>query len=259
MKTIRKGDRGEEVRTAQKLLNRKGYSAGAEDGVFGQQTELAVKALQKNYGIAVDGIIGADTWDSLEVDGVLKKGARGSKVKGLQNELNQRGFNAGAADGVFGTQTEQAVKALQSANGIAADGIVGPDTWRELYSEGADSAVPQTAHFKVEEFKCKDGTAVPAKLYGNVKKLMALLETLRTACGGKTIYVDSGFRTTAYNKKVGGAPLSQHLLAKAADIRVEGLTPKQVYGIASRINPNGGVGRYDSFTHVDVRNGRARW
>lgn len=116
-----------------------------------------------------------------------------------------------------------------------------------------------SAHFKASEFKCHDGTEVPAKFYANLQKLMALLEQIRTACGGRAVIINSGYRTAAYNKKVGGAPLSQHLLAKAADIRVEGMTAKQVYDIANRLNPNGGVGKYASFTHVDVRDGRARW
>ena len=94
---------------------------------------------------------------------------------------------------------------------------------------------------------------------GLAKDSVVLLEQIRTACGGRAVIINSGYRTAAYNKKVGGAPLSQHLLAKAADIRVEGMTAKQVYDIANRLNPNGGVGKYASFTHVDVRDGRARW
>lgn len=259
MKTIRRGDRGKEVKTAQQLLNHKGYGAGSVDGIFGENTEKAVRALQKNYGITVDGIIGTDTWDSLEVDGVLKQGARGAKVRGLQNELNARGYGAGNADGIFGSKTQAAVKALQRAGGIAADGIVGPDTWAALYAGTPGGAQPASAHFKASEFKCHDGTEVPAKFYANLQKLMALLEQIRTACGGRAVIINSGYRTAAYNKKVGGAPLSQHLLAKAADIRAEGMTAKQVYDIANRLNPNGGVGKYATFTHVDVRDGRARW
>ena len=259
MKTIRRGDKGKEVKTAQRLLNHKGYNAGSVDGIFGENTEKAVRALQKNYGITVDGIIGTDTWDSLEVDGVLKQGARGAKVRGLQNELNARGLQAGAADGIFGSKTQAAVKALQRAGGIAVDGIVGPDTWAALYAGTTGGTAPASAHFKASEFKCHDGTEVPAKFYANLQRLMALLEQIRSACGNRAVIINSGYRTAAYNKKVGGAPLSQHLLAKAADIRVEGMTAKQVYDIANRLNPNGGVGRYDSFTHVDVRDGKARW
>ncbi|MFR7473765.1 MAG: D-Ala-D-Ala carboxypeptidase family metallohydrolase [Christensenellales bacterium] len=180
-------------------------------------------------------------------------------MRGLQNELNARGFQAGTADGISGSKTQAAVKALQKAGGIAADGIVGPDTWAALYAGTPGGAQPASAHFKASEFKCHDGTEVPAKFYANLQKLMALLEQIRTACGGRAVIINSGYRTAAYNKKVGGAPLSQHLLAKAADIRVEGMTAKQVYDIANRLNPNGGVGKYASFTHVDVRDGRARW
>ena len=43
--------------------------------------------------------------------------------------------------------------------------------------------VPASAHFKLSEFKCKDGTAVPAKYYGHCQKLMNLLEEIREACG----------------------------------------------------------------------------
>ena len=133
MKTIRRGDKGKEVKTAQQLLNHKGYGAGSVDGIFGENTEKAVRALQKNYGITVDGIIGTDTWDSLEVDGVLKQGARGPKVRGLQNELNARGFQAGTADGIFGSATERAVRAFQQFYGLTVDGLVGKLTWNKIY------------------------------------------------------------------------------------------------------------------------------
>ena len=183
----------------------------------------------------------------------IRRGDRGEAVKTAQQLLNHKGYEAGNADSIFGENTEKAVRALQKNYGIAVDGIVGPDTWAALYAEASGSEAPKSAHFKVSEFQCHDGTEVPAKFYANLGQLMALLEKIRTAC------INSGYRTDAYNKKVGGAPLSQHLLAKAADIRVEGMTAAQVYDIANRLNPDGGVGKYASFTHVDVRHGRARW
>lgn len=258
MLMIKKNSRGEAVEKAQTLLNAKGFDAGKVDGIFGENTEKAVKAFQKAYGLAVDGIVGPDTWASLEADGVLKKGARGTKVSDLQTRLNESGYDAGKVDGIFGDNTEKAVKALQKASGIAVDGIVGPDTWQALY-QAENTTIPQTAHFKIEEFKCHDGTPVPEKYYGNLQRLMALLETIRTACGNKPVYINSGYRTPAWNKKVGGAPLSQHLLATAADIRVSGMTAQQVYDIANKVNPNGGVGKYTGHVHVDVRGHRARW
>jgi len=58
-------------------------------------------------------------------------GNRGVDVAALQYLLQQRGF-AVPADGVFGTTTEAAVKAVQAAQGLGADGVAGPATWTAL-------------------------------------------------------------------------------------------------------------------------------
>jgi len=62
---LRRGDRGKEVKALQKALNERGLNAGPVDGDFGPLTEAAVKALQKQAGITVDGIVGAETWGAL--------------------------------------------------------------------------------------------------------------------------------------------------------------------------------------------------
>ena len=62
MPVLKVGSRGEHVRNWQILLNRNGYYCGLEDGKFGKNTELAVKAWQVSKGIKADGIIGAETW-----------------------------------------------------------------------------------------------------------------------------------------------------------------------------------------------------
>ena len=122
------------------------------------------------------------------------------------------------------------------------------------------ASVPTSAHFKLSEFKCKDGTAVPAKYYANCQKLMNLLEEIRAACGNRAITVTSGYRTESYNKKVDGAKQSQHLYAAAADIKVSGKSASEVYKLCDRlVGSRGGVGKYSTFTHVDVRGNKARW
>lgn len=189
----------------------------------------------------------------------IENGSRGELVRELQTRLNEQGYNAGTADGIFGSNTETGVKALQSAAGIAADGKAGKDTWTALL-EGKTASTPASAHFKLSEFKCKDGTAVPAKYYANCQKLMNLLEEIRTACGNRAITVTSGYRTPAYNEKVDGAKQSQHLYAAAADIKVSGQSAAEVYKLCDRlVGSRGGVGKYSTFTHVDVRGHRARW
>ena len=148
---------------------------------------------------------------------------------------------------------------MQSAAGLAVDGKGGKNTWTALL-EGKAAGVPASAHFKLSEFKCKDGTAVPAKYYANCQKLMNLLEEIRAACGNRAITITSGYRTESYNKKVDGAKQSQHLYAAAADIKVSGMGASEVYKLCDTlVGSRGGVGKYSTFTHVDVRGHKARW
>ena len=257
MQTVKKGSKGEAVALLQLMLNEKGYACGSADGIFGTKTKNAVEKYQKAKGLSADGIVGNNTYAKLFTDCLLKNGSRGELVKQLQTRLNEQGYKAGTADGIFGRNTEQAVKALQSVAGITVDGKVGKNTWTALL-EGM--GVPASAHFKLSEFKCKDGTAVPEKYYGNCQRLMNLLEEIRTACGNLAVTVNSGYRTESYNKKVDGAKQSQHLYAAAADIKVSGKSASEVYKLCDRLVGNrGGVGKYSAFTHVDVRGHKARW
>ena len=121
-----------------------------------------------------------------------------------------------------------------------------------------------TRNFKQAEFDCNDGTPVPNIYKGNVQVLMEQLEILRVAVGQKPITINSGYRHAAYNRAQGGSPNSQHLVGKAADIVIAGMTPKQVAAqIESLIRAGkmkqGGLGIYPSFTHYDIRGTRARW
>jgi uncharacterized protein YcbK (DUF882 family) len=60
---------------------------------------------------------------------------------------------------------------------------------------------------------------------------------------------------------VGGEPKSQHMLGRAADVIVVGHTPQEVQDYLTTQYPHRyGIGRYDTFTHIDTRsNGPARW
>lgn len=62
----------------------------------------------------------------------LRKGSKGTQVKVLQYLLNEGGYNAGTVDGIFGANTQTAVKAFQTASGLSVDGIVGKNTWAKL-------------------------------------------------------------------------------------------------------------------------------
>ena len=120
-----------------------------------------------------------------------------------------------------------------------------------------------TKNFSLGEFKCKDGSAVPTHLYNNVNSLAFNLQVLRDHIK-RPIVIFSGYRTVSYNAKVGGAVHSQHLLAKAADIHVNGITPYQLARIIEDLihdefMKQGGLGLYDTFCHYDIRGFKARW
>jgi uncharacterized protein YcbK (DUF882 family) len=89
--------------------------------------------------------------------------------------------------------------------------------------------------------------------------LLFRLEALRAKCGNNKMYITSGYRCSSYNAAVGGASSSQHLYGKAADIKVSGVSSSTVANKAESIFANGGLGRYSSFTHVDIRGYKARW
>lgn len=64
----------------------------------------------------------------------VRRGARGGVTRHIQVRLNALGFYCGAADGIFGDRTDEAVRAFQRSRGLADDGYVGPLTWRLLAS-----------------------------------------------------------------------------------------------------------------------------
>ena len=144
--TVYSGSRGESVKTLQAQLNAKGFNAGSVDGIFGKNTQAAVMAFQKANGLAADGIVGKLTWAKLYdttaalpaastatgTQPMVYRGSRGDAVRKLQELLNKKGFDCGAVDGIFGSKTYAAVVAFQKANGLSADGIVGPLTWGKL-------------------------------------------------------------------------------------------------------------------------------
>ena len=135
MRTLRRGDTGNEVRTLQTALTRAGYDPGAINGVFGAQTERAVMQFQRVLGLPVDGIVGPRTWSFLmpfvnESDpDVLRRGSRGPMVVRLQNGLRRAGFDLGTVDGLFGTRVQAAVRAFQRSMGMPETGVVDYNTW----------------------------------------------------------------------------------------------------------------------------------
>lgn len=131
-----------EVAAIQYLLKARGYYSYKVDGIFGFQTEKAVRAFQKAARLKVDGIAGPQTLAKLVVP--LKRGAKGDSVRALQTALNTiiadsevLNNNPIKVDGIFGAQTEAMVRAFQSVVELKQDGVVGPQTWCVLLGGSA--------------------------------------------------------------------------------------------------------------------------
>ena len=131
---VRRGDQAHPVPSLQYLLRANGRSVTV-DGIFGPNTEGAVRAFQQSKGLAVDGIVGPNTWSALIIQ--VKRGSQGDAVRAVQEEFRFRAGDPSHAlqvDGIFGPKTDAAVRGFQQALGITVDGIVGPVTWRALIS-----------------------------------------------------------------------------------------------------------------------------
>ena len=165
--TLREGSTGPGVQLLQYFLAIVGeyydqlprWQVNQIDGVFGPRTREAVEAYQRMMGLAVDGIVGRTTWNTLvstyqsvlavqpdqgflgEVAGLpdifLVEGMRGEAVREAQELINiiARGYPevpSVAVDGIFGPATRNAVSVIQSISGLPATGAIGPLTWEEM-------------------------------------------------------------------------------------------------------------------------------
>ena len=126
----------------------------------------------------------------------------------------------------------------------------------KVYSLAKDGSKQLSAHFKVREFACHDGSDTVFVS----DKLVEVLEKIRGHFG-KPVVINSAYRTDAYNSRTkDAAKFSQHKYGLAADITIQGVTPSQIASYAETLLPGtGGIGIYKSFTHIDVRKTKSRW
>jgi peptidoglycan hydrolase-like protein with peptidoglycan-binding domain len=124
----------------------------AVDGIYGPETESAVRSFQSAHGLAVDGIVGPETAAAMRggaraiasATGVRSDAvmfteggeASGNAVSRLQAALHL------TADGDFGPETEAAVRRLQARHGLSVDGVVGPATWSVIGVSGEETLTP---------------------------------------------------------------------------------------------------------------------
>lgn len=124
----------------------------------------------------------------------------------------------------------------------------------KTYSKKAKGSVNIAPSFTVKEFACKDGTDTVLIDYD----LVVILQKIRDHFG-KAVTINSGYRTSTYDKKVGGTGSGYHTKGQAADIVVSGVTPLTVGLFAAELLGNkGGIEIGDSYCHIDTRDTRWR-
>ena len=134
---LRRGSSGNFVSLLQFILaSDYGYNLSV-DGIFGSRTENAVRSFQADNSLSIDGFVGNNTWRTLLTIPpypLLRNGSQGAYVRFAQQLLESNLYPVGTIDGIFGNRTQSAVRSFQSANGLAVDGIIGPNTWSVLAS-----------------------------------------------------------------------------------------------------------------------------
>ncbi len=178
--TLYSGVHSEAVKEMQTALIQLGYLGGTPDGIFGTNTENAVKKFQRGNGLKADGVAGAKTLELIykkaggaapqnetsaqpaqqtqqtqsaqpaqnaQASGLfggtyttLRQGSSGPRVTALQQRLIALGYLSGSADGKFGGATKKAVQAFQKKSGLKADGLAGKKTLQALESDAAPAA-----------------------------------------------------------------------------------------------------------------------
>ena len=273
------------------------------DGVIGAQTTKAVYAFQASRAnLGNDGKIGSSTAAALTNNSnapiqqnthaatltaaAVASAVRYDKGRGYDRpmvRLIQQKVGA-TPDGSFGPDTVRAVASWQLAQGLVGDGKVGNGTLAKMeipnpahenggnngQQEQAESGGPVpdgnvTANFAWSEFRSRgDNKAVPEPYRANVRRLCQALEVIRAAFGGREMVLNSGWRSSWWNKQVGGASASQHLYGRAADLKVNGISIARTKQVIEQLIqqgkiPQGGIGTYTTFCHYDIRGSAARW
>ena len=265
------GQQGDSIKQVQQLLGMKGE---AVDGLFGMDTEQAVKGFQKAKGLEVDGKVGPKTLTALQQvnqtagkwkpapsladvesgKAVLKQGMQGPAVAELQKRLGLE------ADGKFGAKTEAAVKEFQKDQKLTPpagmEGQAGKTTMDAAKKAAAHDHDHDHDHGNVggKPTTSKPGSASGIRAGGGWAGSEGVADAAKAIARERGIPVTSLKRTLADTKRVGSTTNSDHYVgnksAYAVDFGVAGKRGDELakaiakkYGI-----PEGNIGTYKKHT-----------
>ncbi|MGV3487091.1 MAG: peptidoglycan-binding protein [Tuberibacillus sp.] len=202
---LNKGDRSQDVKALQEKLKSLNLYKASIDGIYGVNTRHAVINYQKSHGLLVDGIAGPQTLGSLFTSAAkpalskkaaatvqttvaktnsayIDRGDRGQAVTTVQSKLKSLGYLKGSVDGIFGPQTESAVKSFQSEKHLVVDGIVGPKTESALLGAKPATVSAPTATSTNTAAKPASNSSVRQMSY-SVSKADAVIATAKKYIG----------------------------------------------------------------------------
>ncbi|GAB3205904.1 peptidoglycan-binding domain-containing protein [Marinactinospora thermotolerans] len=135
----KEGDSAPQIAAASHLLRWTGHYKEKADEKFTKELTAAVKAFQADRHLPEDGVLGQETWGRLSggAFGEVSLGMSGEHVKAIQYLLAHLHGAEVSVTGTYDEALRDAVREFQKSAGVAADGIVGPITWRALVSGGA--------------------------------------------------------------------------------------------------------------------------
>lgn len=234
-----------DIKVLQMRLKNWGYYTGTVDGIYGSKTVAAIKKFQQYNGLVADGIAGTKTLAKIGISvgittssSLIKAGSSSSDVKKVQQRLKDLGYYTSSVDGIYGSGTTYAVKRFQSANGLTADGIAGPNTLSKLgiTAVGGSSSAGSGSSDTYLLAKCIYAEARGEPYTGKVAVGAVLLNRVKSPDFPNTIagvIYQPGAFTAVSDGQINLSPDSEAL--KAAQDAMNGWDP--TYGCLFYYNP----------------------
>ena len=249
--SLKLGAKGQEVRTLQQKLKELGFYKGSVDGDFGEGTESAVKAFQRQYGLTVDGKVGNNTMAKLasarqtakpavtatpkptatpsySANTYLRNGSSGKQVKQMQERLISLGYLTGKSTSSFDNATEAGVIAFQRRAVSYADGVAGPETLKALYSSSASKTSSPSGIIGISLREGSSEKAAVRLLQQKLKSLGYYTGSVDGAFGSGTTEAVKAFQRAnkiTADGVAGGGTLNRLFASDAKSASVSAATP----------------------------------